>query len=152
MLGGVALVIVIITLVVAGVQMATAPTFEAESGVVTDGVHLTFPIECHGIGSGELDSPVFIRRDYVYEGMTKEDLYKYAEVEGLKVRGDMTMPEVEELEKFFATVQENSTFYCAQLRSNQQTGLIATYGTSLLLLMGVAIIAGLTRPRTKPSA
>lgn len=149
--GGIAGVIVIVTLVIAGLTMSSAPTFTAESGAYQVGEPGPFTIKCNAIGPGQLDDQVYIHQDDVFEGLDEKTLYAFAEAEGLKVDGDLTQAEMDETQAFFETVLENTTFYCAQLRENQQTGLLATYGTALLLLTLLSIAAVLTAPRPKPT-
>lgn len=154
-LGGLAALIVTVALIVAMVNITTKPTFSTPASVSTK--YTTLPVTCHAIGPGQLDGSrerVSTSRgdgsvdlddsEEVYEGMSQEDfetyLSRYDQWESIP-------PGVNERQAYRDMIQERITFYCGQLRENQQTGLIMTFGVSLLLLLSVGIAAILTEPR-----
>ena len=156
-----AVVIVIVTLVSANHNVTTPPTFQVQTGIEDGKGPVTFPVACHATGPGALDaatggsSGVDLYGDEfwkypntLHEGMSNDDYETYVE-DWKKATGTANSDDPAQTEAFLQTIRDNTEYYCAQLRENQQTGLVLIFGRSVLFLLLIGFGAVLVGGRRK---
>ena len=157
-LGALAVIIVVATMVRVDGHMSAQPQFEIEFGQFEHEGQPNIVIECPPLeasANGET-------RDVVGELGPNRTFYSnidmYMTADQFRALGDshlvlwensLAVPGFDEPSLFAQNVTENIRNQCGILRDNQQSGLIMLYGQALLLLALLGIAATLTAPRLK---
>lgn len=150
-----ALVVAVLTLIGVNRDMTEAPTFNVTTLDYPQSDSTDFAVQCLAIGSNALEDPVWLaapdQNGFDRPGLTSEQFQILKESE--RTAGAWpNLADPDRYAAFEAAVRDNTDYFCAIARENQQAELVKTIGMGLIGLMLVGIAGIITLPKRRSVA